>query len=311
MQTRLSPDALDAFTFAGRQLASLTAWNVGGAARRLIVPRNTGELTAAVAAMATEGERWETLGGGSNVLINDGVIDTPIIHTVMLDEIDVTDAGERVFVKCSAGVPLRKVFALSLREHWSGLECLAGIPGTVAGALIGNAGTSKGDISSSVHKVSAIEPDGSTEEINAVDIEWGYRRSSLSEPGGRVISEVVLGLTRSTKEEVLNKARSAIDERKSQPVNAKTAGCVFKNPPGYFAGKLLDDAGCKGMAVGGARVSERHANFFENFGGCSASDIIGLVRLCIRRVEDRFGVSLKPEIKTIGFDEEPFKQRDA
>lgn len=305
MQALSSLDALKDFCFTDRPLAQLTTWGVGGVTKCLIAPRDKHELAAAVKTLSNEGEDWQTLGGGSNVLICDGVVNIPLIHTARLDNVTVMAKPEGIFIDCGSGVPLKNIFALALRKGWSGVEPLAGIPGTVGGALIGNAGTLGGSVSDAIYRVSMIESDGSETEKNASDIEWGYRSSSLASDKN-VVSGAIFRLERSTKEKVLEKSKVAVEERKSQPIMAKTAGCIFKNPPGYSAGKLLDDAGCKGITVGGVKVSERHANFFENFADCSARDIVELAKLCIKKVEDMFGVTLKFEIKTIGFEDEPF-----
>jgi UDP-N-acetylmuramate dehydrogenase len=195
---------------------------------------------------------------------------------------------------------LKRLFALALDEGWSGIEFLAGIPGTVGGALTGNAGTKRGAVGWSVARVRTIEPGGATVDWGKDEIEWGYRASSLSHGAG-VIAGAVFSLKQSRREFVLELAKIAVAERKSQPCGVKTAGCVFKNPEGDNAGRLLDRAGCKGLSVGGATVSRKHANFFENAAGAAARDMIDLARLCAKMVRDAFGVELEFEIKTMGF----------
>jgi UDP-N-acetylmuramate dehydrogenase len=206
-----------------------------------------------------------------------------------------------VLIVCGAGVDLRKIFALTIREGWSGLEFAAGIPGTVGGALMGNAGTRYGDIASAVRSARVVKADGTAENLNKDEINWGYRRSSLSEGEPLVISRVELALRESVREEVISSARLAIASRSLQPAGVRTAGCVFKNPPGERAGKLLDEAGCKGLSSGGARVSPVHANFIENCAGATAADIVKLAIECRQRVFERFGISLQFEIRSFGF----------
>jgi UDP-N-acetylmuramate dehydrogenase len=189
---------------------------------------------------------------------------------------------------------------MTLREGWSGLEFAAGIPGTVGGAVMGNAGTPRGEICSSIHSVRASNCEGIVSDLGEGAIEWGYRKCSLSDEKPIVVSSVMFRLRRSTRESVIEEAARAANDRRNQPSGRMTAGCVFRNPPGDSAGRLLELAGCKGMKVGGAAVSEVHANFIENFGGATASDFASLAQRCREKVIERFGIRLRFEITTLG-----------
>jgi UDP-N-acetylmuramate dehydrogenase len=169
--------------------------------------------------------------------------------------------------------------------------------------VAGNSGTANGTVSSVVEGIRTIETDGSILWRDSSGIEWGYRNCSLFKDGGSVALAVTLRLVRSDRERVSELVRSAMRSRNSQPVRSRTAGCVFRNPKDDSAGRLLDASGCKGMSVGGARVSEVHANFIENIGGCTAGDILSLAEKCRKRVIDAFGTPLRFEIKTLGFAE--------
>lgn len=287
-------------------LASFTTWNVGGTAEWLLLPEREEDLVWIARKFCGERVPFEILAGGSNVLIADGLIRTPIVHTVSVKGMNVSVEGKEVYLECDAGVNLKDLFNLSMREGWSGLEFAVGIPGTLGGALMGNAGTSSGSISSIVASVKTVELDGTVRLRRAEDLVWGYRESAVSSGSARIISQVVLRLCVSDRATVLGKARRAAFGRAKQPRCAKTAGCVFKNTESQSAGELLDMAGCKGLSVGGAVVSPIHANFIENRGGCKASDIVKLILTCRRRVEEMFGVRLQLEIKTIGFPEDVF-----
>jgi UDP-N-acetylmuramate dehydrogenase len=194
---------------------------------------------------------------------------------------------------------MKEAVALSLENGWSGLECAAGIPGTVGGAVAGNAGSKTGAVGSSVERVVTLERDGSRAEWSGRGIDWGYRSCPLFEGGDRIAQRVTFRVRRSSRDEVARLAAETMRGRKFQPVSARTAGCVFKNPPGDSAGRLLDESGCKGISVGGARVSESHANFIENHSG-SALDIMSLALLCRKKVLAKFGTYLDFEIKTAG-----------
>jgi UDP-N-acetylmuramate dehydrogenase len=264
-------------------------------------PADSGELSLSLEWLRSYGLGCCVIGGGSNSLVSDGEIDVPVISTKSMDAVTFSREGGRVTLTCGAGAMLKDIFALSVREGWSGLEFTAGIPGSVGGAVMGNAGTREGEISSAVLRVELADASGSLITLNRDEIEWDYRRCALAEDGFIVISSVVLQLRESTREEVARLAALTLDRRKSQPLCARTAGCVFKNPRGDSAGRLLEGASCKGLSVGGARVSETHANFIENYENCTATDIAKLAKLCRDRVYAKFGVALSFEIKFIGW----------
>jgi UDP-N-acetylmuramate dehydrogenase len=290
---------LDSFVRYGVPLASLVTWGVGGVARVMFAPRTEEEMSGAVSWACSNGADFFVLGGGSNVLISDAAFDIPVINTVRMSEIMVRRSGDAVYIDCLAGTPMKEVLALSAKNGWSGLECAAGIPGTVGGAVAGNAGSKTGSVGSSVERVVTLERDGSRAEWSGEDIEWGYRSCSLFEGEKRIAQSVTFRTVQSSRDEVARLLAGTMRGRKSQPACARTAGCVFKNPRGNSAGKLLDESGCKGISVGGARVSESHANFIENRSG-TARDIMSLALLCREKVLTKFGTYLDFEVKTAG-----------
>ncbi len=282
-------------------LAPFTTWDVGGIAEILISPRSEDELVSAVQWLYSKDRLFSVLGGGSNVLVADGMIDTPVLYTGALKDIEVSVIGGDVFISCGAGVLLKTLFAMSINEGWSGLEFAAGIPGTIGGAVAGNAGTVHGSIAPAVEEVETVEADGSIKRWCSADVRWSYRCCSLMRDGSFVISRIKLKLKLSDRSTVVSRAKLSAVSRKTQPSGVKTAGCVFKNTPFDSAGKLLDSSGCKGLSIGGARVSQKHANFIENYSGSSAHDITSLAMLCKDRVQNAFNVSLQFEIKPLGF----------
>jgi UDP-N-acetylmuramate dehydrogenase len=270
----------------------------------LFTPRNLGELVTAVRWARDNAADFYVLGGGSNVLISDGVIETPVILTTGMADVAVRVSGEFVYLDCMSGAQLKNVLSLSVRNGWSGLECAAGIPGTVGGAVAGNAGTSQGFVGAAVERITTVEEDGSVAEWHGREIDWAYRYCSLFTDAKRAAHEVTFRLrVTDDKSEVAKAMKSAMSGRKSQPVMSRTAGCVFRNPDGDSAGRLLDASGCKGMSVGGAKVSEAHANFIENDGSCTARDILILAEMCKKRVWEAFGTTLGFEVKFFGISE--------
>ncbi|MDR1651442.1 MAG: UDP-N-acetylmuramate dehydrogenase [Synergistaceae bacterium] len=281
-------------------LSAYTTWGVGGIAETLFTPRCETDLAAALRWIHGSGGVFYVLGGGSNVLISDDALGTPVVLMTGISGASAEERGDCVMLECMAGTPLREALSLSVKNGWSGLEMAAGIPGTVGGAVAGNAGGACGAVGQSVYRVNVLEPDGSKTEVSGEDMDWGYRKCGFLLGGRRVVLSAVFRLKRSTAEEVSEAVRKVMEGRRSQPVSSRTAGCVFKNPSGGSAGRMLEASGCKGMSVGGARVSELHANFIENAGGCSAVDILSLALSCRKKVEDMFGARLAFEVKIFG-----------
>lgn len=281
-------------------LAAHTTWAVGGAAEAYCNPRN-GETLSLLLKMRSDQEfpLW-ILGGGSNVLVPDEGVKGVVLHTRELDSMEFRQ-GRNGCVECivEAGVPLSRWLGESLRRGLSGNEFLVGIPGTMGGALMGNAGSRDRYVGELVQWVETIESDGSRVRREAEEITWSYRFCSLSD-ALRVIHRCGMCLRTENMDTIQHNRLYYEDLKKRQPLHAKTAGCVFKNPPGKHAGELLDDAGCKGIRSGDAIVSLCHANFIENRGNAKAADIIALIEECRRRVFHAFGILLEPEVRLLG-----------
>lgn len=273
----------------------------------LITPRCREDIANAVKWFADEADKevgFDVLGGGSNVLIADGELPMALFRTQELSCMNISIQGQDVFIKCGAGVALRSIFSLALKSGWGGLEFAVGIPGTVGGAIFGNAGTPAGDMRNVVFEVETVERDGSFRKWSAREIVWEYRKCGLAGTQGRILSGTTLKLAVSSRESLMGAIALSASGRRTQPKGVKTAGCVFKNPPGDSAGRLLDAGGCKLFSLGGARVSPAHANFIENHANCTADDILSLALLCRKRVFERFGTMLEFEIKFIGIPAE-------
>ena len=187
-------DAPGSFARHNVLLARYTTWGVGGIAETFFTPRGKDELLAATNLARENTENFFVLGGGSNVLISDGIIKTPVILTTGMSDISVRISGDEVFLDCMAGTQLKNILLLSVRNGWSGLECAAGIPGTVGGAVACNAGTLSGYVGQSVLRILTIEADGSVMEWNGREIEWSYRKCPLFEDNRRIAYKITFAL---------------------------------------------------------------------------------------------------------------------
>ncbi|MBW2060181.1 MAG: UDP-N-acetylmuramate dehydrogenase [Deltaproteobacteria bacterium] len=286
-------------------LAPLTTFGLGGTAGALVEPDSVSELTEVL--KLAQSRRWPVflLAAGSNVLFRDGgfpgmvVKLGPDFSKLAVFKVE----GDQVLVEAGAAVPLARLINLVQEEGISGLEFLAGIPGTVGGALAMNAGAFGGEIVGSVSRLEILNPDGRVEERPRSQIRATYRRLDLRE--GSIILKAFFNLTRSTPDQVKAKIQECLERRWAvQPTGVRSAGSIFKNPPAEPAGKLIDKAGLKGLSVGKAWVSEKHANFIVHQGEARASDVIELINQVRGEVRKRFGVDLEPEIKIVGVDRE-------
>ncbi|MEM1424726.1 MAG: UDP-N-acetylmuramate dehydrogenase [Planctomycetota bacterium] len=284
-----------------------TWFGVGGRAQRLARPRSVEQLVDVLHAHA--GERVRVLGDGANLLVHDGGVDGLVLSLDRLrgvdyDGYDATLAPDRprgVVATVGAGVRLPKLIVKTVRLGLEGIEVLGGIPASVGGAVVMNAGGAFGEIGSVVESVECVTTTGTRLTIPHDELDFGYRRSGLDH---LVVASVELQLTHVPGAEQ-GRVRQRLSDvmaykKSSQPMTDRSAGCVFKNPTiagvRTSAGLLIDRAGCKGLACGGARVSERHANFVVVGDGASARDVIGLMRLVRERVRDAHGVTLEPEV---------------
>jgi len=277
-------------------MARLTSWRVGGPADRFYKPADVEDLGAFLAMLpADEPLTW--LGLGSNLLVRDGgVRGTVIALHGMLDELErVGDTG----VRAGAGVPCAKVARFAARNDLVGGEFLAGIPGTMGGALAMNAGSFGGETWEKVTRVETIGRDGRRHERTADEYEIGYR--SVKGPANEWFIACELQLEAGDGEASMVRIRELLNKRgETQPTGQPSCGSVFRNPPGDYAGRLIEACGLKGHCIGGACVSEKHANFIINTGEASAKDIELLIRHVQETVKREHGVELLAEVRVIG-----------
>ncbi len=302
----------DARLRSGALLAPLTTFRVGGPAEWLFETRNSGEIEAALSIARNAGVPVTMLGGGSNVLVADAGVRGLVIRTRGGD----VSAIDETHVRADAAVTINGLVRWTINHGKAGLEAWAGTPGTVGGAIFGNAhfgGRLIGDLVSSVRLVGA---DSSPADVPASAMGFGYDCSRLQR-SGEVLLSAVFVVSSGDPASLRAIARESLAFRKrTQPLDTPSAGCVFQNPERgrdavpegipWSAGALVDRAGMKGATEGGARVSPTHGNFIVNDGGATAADIKRLIDRCKAAVRDRFGVALREEIVYLGaFDQEP------
>lgn len=278
-----------------------TSFRAGGNAEWFCIPETDKELKAVLAACKKADMSWYVVGNGSNLLVSDEGFSGVIISTGKFDRLEVD--GETV--TAGAGVLLSKVAAAAWKSGLTGFEFAAGIPGSVGGAAVMNAGAYGSEMKNVLKNVTVLTAEGDVKTIPAEELELGYRTSCIPKNGWLVLeAEYILAKGEPDAIKAMMDDLAA-RRRDKQPLEYPSAGSTFKRPEGHFAGKLIEDAGLKGFSVGGACVSEKHAGFVINKDGASASDIYSLCKKVERKVMETFGVSLEMEVKLLGkFEEE-------
>ena len=277
-------------------LAKYTSWRVGGPAQHMYIPEDKADLIAFVATLPKD-EPLYWIGLGSNLLVRDGGIRGTVINTrCRLKDMRLIDSN-RVYVE--AGVPCAHVARFCSDLGLTGAEFLAGIPGTMGGALRMNAGAFGGETWAIVDSVEMINPNGEVIERTHQEFEIAYR--SVKGLADEWFLSAQLLLQTGNSEASLQHIKALLERRNaSQPTNRPTCGSVFKNPPGDHAARLIEACGLKGYAIGGAVVSEKHANFIENRGDATAVDIESLIAHIQSQVKAQFGIELQPEVCRVG-----------
>jgi UDP-N-acetylmuramate dehydrogenase len=276
----------------GRTLAEFTTIGVGGPARHVLRPSTIASLREVMQALRAEGHAPRVLGGGANVIAGPGPFLDPILLTRGIKHGPIFE-GSRVRAGC--GLVLKKLVGQCVDHGLAGLEFAEGIPGTVGGTVYMNAGSYGGQMSDVVREVAYVDPDGQLHCRAVSPDEFSYRQSPFTH--GEILVEAVFHLTPSDPDALRARLRSIAGRRQaSQPPGERSAGCVFRNPPGDSAGRLIDSAGLKGMAVGGASVSTVHGNFIVNRGDATAEDVLALIERIKQEVRARSGVELVEEV---------------
>jgi UDP-N-acetylmuramate dehydrogenase len=275
-------------------LRDFTWYQLGGPARWFCEPRDEAELATLLARVRAARIPWEVLGSGANVIVRDEGFDGVVIHLRGrgFEQIEF----ENETVHAGAGTDLPTLVRTTLKHGLVGLEVLAGIPGTVGGAVRMNAGGRHGEIGEFVRDVRLLDSDGRIVTRTAAEVGFAYRHTNL---GDCIVLGVRLTLERGDAEEALDRYREIWSEKYANqpPLAARSSGCIFKNPPERSAGRLLDEAGLKGVRVGEAEISTRHANFIVASDGATAQDVLDLMQLAKERVQQTAGIVLEPEVE--------------
>ena len=278
-------------------LCDYTSFKIGGAAAVFATPRNCDEVAAVMRLCARFDAPRFVLGRGSNLLVSDAGFDGVVIH-IGAEFGSVCADGN--LITAGGGASLASACRAALDNGLTGLEFCYGIPGSVGGGAVMNAGAYGGELGEVIRSIEYVDSDGQKHQKNRGELEFSYRRSSLSEKGCTV-TEVCFELQRGDKAAIKAKMDDILARRADkQPLNYPSAGSVFLRPEGHFAGALIEQAGLKGFTVGGAQVSKKHAGFIINVGGATASDVARLIEIIKNRVYADSGVMLQCEIKRLG-----------
>ncbi|HEV3339321.1 MAG TPA: UDP-N-acetylmuramate dehydrogenase [Pirellulales bacterium] len=286
-------DEFEAIVRPDEPLAPHTWFRLGGPAEYFAEPRNVEELASLIKRCHEEGLTVRLLGGGSNILVRDEGVPGVVVRLADAGFAQTEIRGRRV--TAGGGAKIGHVISMAVREGLAGLEPLVGIPGTIGGALHGNAGSRGGDLGQWVRRATVMARSGEIFERQREELVFAYRHSSLDE---LVILSAEFELDPDDPEQLTKRMQKQwIVKKAAQPLGHQSAGCIFKNPRGMSAGMLIDQAGLKGTRVGGAEVSDRHANFIIAEPGATTQDVLRLIELVRSRVADRLGVELELEIE--------------
>lgn len=280
-------------------MAAHTTFRVGGPADCFLQLENTEQLIRVQKYLNQVGVPFFLLGNGSNLLVSDDGYRGVILQIGQrMGKIEVNDC----VITAQAGASLAQVARTAMEHGLTGLEFASGIPGTVGGGVVMNAGAYDGEMSQVVIQVTVVNGEGEVMELDNSTMEFGYRTSTIkSNPF--TVTEVTFRLEKGDREQIKAKMDElASRRREKQPLEYPSAGSTFKRPKGYFAGKLIMDAGLRGYQSGGARVSDKHCGFVINAGGATAWDVYDVIREVQERVKEKFNVNLEPEVLFLGWE---------
>ena len=274
-----------------------TSFKVGGNAQIFLEPKDEKALQSLLKFINAEKINYYIIGNGSNMLVSDKGYKGIIISMLKFTSPSLI---ENESITISAGKTLKELTEFACDNSLSGLEFAYGIPGSVGGAVFMNAGAYDGEIKEVLDKVKVMDKEGNVLSLNAGELDLSYRHSNIEEKG-YIVLEAKFNLKKADKSAIWEKMQELMARRiDKQPLNFPSAGSTFKRPEGYFAGKLIDDAGLRGYSIGGAKVSDKHCGFIVNADKASAEDVYALISYVRLKVKDRFGVELEPELRVLG-----------
>lgn len=281
----------------GELLRNHTTFRIGGAAKYFAVPKNEEEIMEAVDFAIVKDLPYYILGKGSNVLFADEGYPGVVIEIgAGMEKVErIGDTG----IRAQAGVSLSALAAFAAREGLSGLEFAGGIPGTLGGAVTMNAGAYGGEMKDVIVSAKVMDKEGAVQELSCEELQLGYR-TSIVQKKQLVVLEAEFSLKPGETETIQNTMKELnAKRREKQPLEYPSAGSTFKRPEGYFAGKLIEDAGLRGYRVGDAQVSEKHCGFVVNRGKATCAEVLQLIEDVQKEVKEQFGVQLEPEVRII------------
>ena len=274
-----------------------TTFRIGGPADLFVAPENTDEIKKLIAICKEEEVPYFILGNGSNLLVSDKGYRGVIIQLYRSFGQITLKENE---IHAQAGALLSGIAAMAREASLTGFEFAGGIPGTLGGAVVMNAGAYGGEMKDVLKEVTVLTPEGEVVTLQARELQMGYRTSIIKE-SDYIVLEAVISLKKGDQDEIKSRMQELAGMRSSkQPLSYPSAGSTFKRPEGYFAGKLIMDSGLRGYQVGGAQVSEKHCGFVINTGNATAKDVTTLMADVQRIVMEKFGVKLEPEVKFLG-----------
>lgn len=281
-------------------LKDYTSFKIGGKADLMVFPECIEKLSSIVSYLKKENINILVIGKGSNMLAHDEGFRGVVINTCRMDKIELID---ETTIVCQSGASLSRLCRFALDNSLTGLEFAFGIPGTAGGAAYMNAGAYGGEMKDVLVSCSHIERDGSVSVFSGDELKLGYRHSVYTD-SENIITSLTLKLSKGDKTEIKAKMDELMAKRKDkQPLEYPSAGSTFKRPEGYFAGALIEQCGLKGYTSGGAQVSEKHAGFVINIGGATAADVKAVIEHCKKKVHEKTGVLLEPEVKILNREE--------
>ncbi len=282
-------------------LGNHCSFRVGGPAELFIEPESAVQIAGVVRLARAHGFPLTVLGRGSNVLIADSGIEGAVLH--LGDRFSAIHDIDDTTIACESGLPLARLCEHTLARGLAGLEFAYGIPGTVGGGVMMNAGAYGGELADVLLSTAHIEQDGTPGGLRGSEMKLSYRQSAYSEPhgGGRIITGATVRLKKGDPAAIKAAMNDHIKRRaEKQPLNYPSAGSTFKRPAGGYASVLIDQCGLKGYSVGGAMVSEKHAGFVVNTGGATARDILAVIRHVRDEVRRQTGYALECEVRLLG-----------
>lgn len=292
----------DSRIFPEESLKNYTTFRIGGKCRALVMPSTKEEIVKLVTLLRETNTKFFVMGNGSNLLVSDEGYDGIVISLKFFKGIEILEEDDNTFtVKVMAGELMSSVGNYLARQGVEGFEFATGIPGTIGGGVRMNAGAYGGELKDCLVNITAIAEDNTIVTLSNEELELGYRTSILSKKN-YICLDACFKLNKGDSLDIMAKIKEYANSRKEkQPLNYPSAGSTFKRPEGYIAAKLIDEAGLKGLQVGGARVSDKHAGFVVNVGGATAKDVIELTDKVKEVVKEKNGVSLELEVVKLGF----------